>query len=90
MNELYREWVVRRGVGWVLGVGGKPKVGNTFHKETNTATVKAETVISSSLTPQAALLVPISGPIDPVVDHCGFTGLAKDCLLKQTWPSIAL
>ena len=26
-------------------------------------------VVSSSLTPQAALLVPISGPIDPVVDR---------------------
>ena len=31
----------------------------------------------------------ISGPIDPVVDHCGFTRLVKDSLLKQTWPSIA-
>ena len=40
----------------------------------------AETVVSSSLTPQAALLVPISGPIDPVVDRRGFTGLAKDRL----------
>ena len=39
-----------------------------------------ETVVSSSLTPQAALLVPISGPIDPVVDRRGFTGLAKDRL----------
>ena len=39
-----------------------------------------KTVVSSSLTPQAALLVPISGPIDPVVDRCGFTGLAKDHL----------
>ena len=37
-----------------------------------------ETVVSSSLTPQAALLVPISGPIDPVVDHRGFTESAKD------------
>ena len=39
-----------------------------------------ETVVSSSLTPQAALLVPISGPIDPVVDRRGFTGSAKDHL----------
>ena len=39
-----------------------------------------ETVVSSSLIPQAALLVPISGPIDPVVDRCGFTGSAKDHL----------
>ena len=37
-------------------------------------------VINSSLTPQAALLVPISGPTDPVVDRRGFTGLAKDRL----------
>ena len=37
-------------------------------------------VISSSLTPQAALLVPISGPIDPVVDRRGFTESAKDHL----------
>ena len=39
-----------------------------------------ETVVSSSLTPQAALLVPISGPIDSVVDRRGFTGSAKDRL----------
>ena len=31
----------------------------------------------SSLTPQEALLVPISGPIDPVVDRHGFTGFGK-------------
>ena len=45
-------------------------------------------VVSSSLTPQAALLVLISGPIDSVVERCGFTELAKDHMLKQTWPSI--
>ena len=76
--------------------GGKPKAGNTIHKEANssrcymssvghrTATVnlvgRYKTVVSSSLTPQAALLVPISGPIDPVVDCRGFTGSAKDHL----------
>ena len=32
------------------------------------------------LTPQAVLLVPISGPMDPVVDCRGFTGSAKDHL----------
>ena len=32
------------------------------------------------LTHHVALLVPFSGSIDPVVDHCGFTGSAKDCL----------
>ena len=44
------------------------------------STWQDETVVSSSLTPQAALLVPISGPIDPVVDYRGFTGSAKDRL----------
>ena len=44
------------------------------------STWQAQTVVSSSLTPQAALLVPISGPIDPVVDRRGITGLAKDRL----------
>ena len=53
------------------------------------STWQDETVVSSSLTPQAALLVPISGPIGPVVDRRGFTGSAKDCLRKQTWLSIA-
>ena len=71
----------------MLGVGGKLKAGNTIHKEANSSAVSSvghrncqstwqdETVVSSSLTSQAALLVLISGPIDPVVDHCGFTGL---------------
>ena len=54
----YMEVGRREGVGWVLGVGGKPKVGNT--------------IVSSNLTSQAAVLVPISGPIDPVVDCRGF------------------
>ena len=45
-----------------------------------TARVTTQTVVSSSLTPQAALLVPISGPIDPVVDRRGFAGSAKDRL----------
>ena len=26
-------------MGWVLGVGGKPKAGNTIHKETNSSVV---------------------------------------------------
>ena len=29
---------------------------------------------------QPYILVPISDPIDFVADHCGFAGLAKDCL----------
>ena len=44
------------------------------------STWQDETVVSSSLTPQAALLVPISGPIDPVVDHRGFAESTKDRL----------
>ena len=44
------------------------------------STWKDKTVVSSILTPQAALLVPISGTIDPVVDCHGFTGSAKDYL----------
>ena len=76
-------------------MGEKPKASNTIHKETNSSvqccvfsraqklsqsTWYAETVISSSLAPQATLLVPISGPIDPVVDRHGFTGPSKDPL----------
>ena len=92
MDELYRGWAGRRGVGWALGVGGKPKAGNTIHKETNSSAVssvghrncqstwQAQTVVSSSLTPQTALLVPITGPTDPVVDRRGFTGSEKDRL----------
>ena len=41
------------------------------------STWQDRTVVSSSLTPQAALLVPISGPIDPVVDCRGFTDWQK-------------
>ena len=44
------------------------------------STWEEERVVSSSLTSQAVLLVPISGPLDSVVDHRGFTGLAKDRL----------
>ena len=40
MDEVYRGWVGGgRGVGWALGVGGKPKAGNTIHKETNSSAV---------------------------------------------------
>ena len=37
-------------------------------------------VVGSSLTPQAALLVPISGPTNSVADRHGFTGSEKDRL----------
>ena len=39
MDEVYRGWAGGRGVGWVLGVGGKPKAGDTIHKETNSSVV---------------------------------------------------
>ena len=70
MDELYRV-----GGG---GVGGKPKAGNTIHKETNSSAVSSVGHRNChsqpgrprrSSAPQAALLVPISGPIDPLVDH---------------------
>ena len=41
------------------------------------STWQAQTVVSSSLTPQTALLVPITGPIDPVVDRRGFYRVGK-------------
>ena len=44
------------------------------------STWQAQTVVSSSLTPQTALLLPITGSIDRVVDRRGFTGLEKDRL----------
>ena len=88
MDELYRGW-------GGVGVGGGWEVeGRQYHPQGDKqqccvfsraqklpqSTWQAQTVVSSSLTPQAALLVPISGPIDPLVDHCGFTGSAKDRL----------
>ena len=42
------------------------------------STRQAQTVVSSSLTPQTAPLVPITGPIGPVADRRGFTGSEKD------------
>ena len=69
----------------MLGVGGKLKAGNTIYKEANSSAMSSvghsqPAVVSSSLTHQAALLVPISGPMDSVVDRHGFTGSAKDRL----------
>ena len=37
-DEVYRGWVGIGG-GWALGVGGKPKAGNTIHKEANSSAV---------------------------------------------------
>ena len=41
------------------------------------STWQAQTVVSSSLTPQTALLVPITGPIDPVVGPSWFYRVGK-------------
>ena len=35
-DEVYRGWA-----GWALGVGGKPKAGNTIHSETNSSIVSS-------------------------------------------------
>ena len=51
---------------------------------------QAKMVAGSSLTSHAALLVPPSGTMYPVVDRHAFTGSTKSCLWKQTWPSGAL
>ena len=53
-------------------------------------TCQAKTVIGSSLTPHAALLMLPIGIIHPIVDSHEFTGSEKCCLLKQTWLSLAL
>ena len=94
MDELYRGWAGGRGWGGV-GIGGWWEAeGGQYHPQGDKqqccvfsiaqklpqSTWQAQTVVSSSLTPQAALLVPISGPIDPVVDCRGFTGSEKDRL----------
>ena len=77
------------------GVGGKLKAGKTIHKEANSNAVSSvgHRICHSQRdsrqqrsTPQAALLVPISGPVDSVVDRYGFTGLAKDHLYCESRP----
>ena len=79
------------GGGWAGGggVGRKPKAGNTIHNEIDSSIVFPVGHRNShsqpgrpkrSLTHHVALLVPLSGSVDPLVDHHGFTGLAKDRL----------
>ena len=81
------------GVGWVLGVGGKPEGGlnhplaqgksrcvfNKAQKQPQ-CTCQDKTVAGSSLTPHAALLVHPSGTIHPIVDCHEFTWSDKCCL----------
>ena len=94
MDELYRGWVGGREGGGVGVGGGWEAEGGQYHPQGDKqqccvfsraqklpqSTWQAQTVVSSSLTPQTALLVPITGPIDPVVDRRGFTGSEKDRL----------
>ena len=44
------------------------------------STWQAETIVGNSLTHHVALLVPLSGPMHPVVDQRGLAGSEKDCL----------
>ena len=80
-------------MGWVLRVGGKPKarlnhplaVGKsrcvlTKAQKQPQCTCQDKTVVGSSSTPHAALLVHPSGTIHPVVDCHEFTWLDKWCL----------
>ena len=80
----------------MLGVGWKPKVGYTIHQHRDRAMhcvfskahaekqpqciCQAWTVVGSSLTPHAALLVRPSGTIQPVVDCHEFTWSERCCL----------
>ena len=41
MNYIGGGWAGGRGVGWALGAGGKPKAGNTIHKEANSSAVSS-------------------------------------------------
>ena len=91
MNYIGGEWAGGGGVG--VG-GGWEAEGGQYHPQGDKqqccvfsraqklpqSTWQAQTVVSSSLTPQTALLVPITGPIDPVVDCRGFIGSEKDRL----------
>ena len=52
------------GGGGVEGAGGKLEAG------------QVETVVGKSLTPVTSLLVPPTGPTDPVLHHGGLTGSA--------------
>ena len=67
-----------------MGVGGGWEAeGGKYHPQGDKqqcCVFSRAQVVSSSLTPQTALLVPITGPIDPVVDRRGFTGSEKDRL----------
>ena len=89
------------GGGWVGVGGGWEAEGGQHHPQGGKqqryvlsraqklpqSTWQDETVVSSSLTPQAALLVPTSGPIDPVVDHRGLQGRQKTaCESRPSYP----
>ena len=37
----YQGWVGGKGMGWVVGVGGQPKAGYTFHQDTDSSAVSS-------------------------------------------------
>ena len=67
-------------------------MGLIFHKDTDSSAVSSvndrkglnftgqvETVVGSSLALVTSLLIPFTGPTDPVVHHGGLTRLAISC-----------
>ena len=90
MDSVYKGWPGRRG--WEAKGGlYYPLAQNCVFskaKKQPQCTCQARTVIDSSLTPHAALLVCPSGTIHLIVDYYEFTGSEKCCL--QTWLSAAL
>ena len=81
------------GGGRAVGAGEEPKAGHTIHKETDSSSVspvghrnshsrhgRPRPVVGSRLTHHAALLVPPSGPMHPVVDRRGLAVWEKDRL----------
>ena len=87
----YRGWVGGwAGGGWGMeGAGGKPEVGQTLHEDTDSSAV-CSVSDRKGLNPQdrsrqslaavwhqsTSLLVPPTGPTDPVLHYGGLTGSA--------------
>ena len=78
-DRVYRGWEAEGGLCHPQGDTQQQCVPSRAPKQSQ-STWQAETVVGSNLTHHVALLVPLSGSIDPVVDPRGFTGSAKDCL----------
>ena len=87
-----------------VGVGGKPKAGNTIHKETNSSAVSsvghrnchsqpglAQTVVSCSFDTPNSLISAHHWPHRRCSGPSWFYRVGKKTACgKQTWPSIAL